>query len=116
VESSGPPVLSAPYGLKSVTAASSMFCRFWHGWSLHCASAGIGRKQKHNTEIAWTAVLINLIPPVKKRTRISGVGGRGGSVPTFRSVSRVRTTVNSIFAGTNLMSCRTYQEVGANEK
>src|SRR6266404_3059204 len=69
VESSGPPVLSAPYGLKSVTAASSMFSRFWHGWSVHCASAGSGRKQKHNTEIAWTAVLFNLIPLVEKRTR-----------------------------------------------
>src|SRR5882724_10257795 len=64
-ESSGPPALSAPYGRKSVTAASSMFCKFWHGWSGHCASAGIVKKQKHNTEIAWKAFLLNLIPPVK---------------------------------------------------
>src|SRR6266850_2623960 len=83
VESSGPPVLSAPYGLKSVIAASSMFCRFWHGWSAHCASAGIGRKQKHNTEIAWTAVLLNLIPLLKSGRESGCVGGRGGSVPTL---------------------------------
>src|SRR6476661_6904725 len=71
MESSGPPVLSAPYGLKSVTAASSMFCKFWHGWSVHYGRARSGRKQKHNIEIIWTVDLFNLIPPLKS--------GRGSS-------------------------------------
>src|SRR6266436_1194065 len=91
MESSGPPVLSAPYGLKSVIAASSMFCRFWHGWSVHCASAGIGRKQKHNTEIVWTAVLLNLIPPVEKWTEIQLRWGQRMECPGAGSVSRLRT-------------------------
>src|SRR5882672_3209338 len=100
MESSGPPDLSAPYGLKSVMAASSMFCRFWHGWSVHCARAGIGRKQKHKTEIAWTALLINLILPVERWTRIKLRWGQRRECPDVQSLSRVHTSVNCIFAQT----------------
>src|SRR6266850_6043162 len=96
MESSGPPVLSAPYGLKSVTAASSTFCRFWHGWSVHCASAGIGRKQKDNTEITRTTVLFNLIPPGEKWTGIQLRWGQRRECPDAGSVSRPRTTANSL--------------------
>jgi len=95
MEGSGIPVLFPPYALKSVIAASSMFCRFWHSWSVHWASVGIGRKQKHNTKISLTAALFNLVPLVEKWTRIKLSGGQRRECPDAGSVSRVRTTVNS---------------------
>ena len=64
-------------------------------------------------KIAWTAVLLNLIPPLEKWTRSNLRWGQRRECPDVRSVSRERTSVNFIFRQTNLMSCKImYWETG----
>lgn len=86
----------ARYPLKSVTASSSMACRFRHSCSLHCAGAGAGKRGKNKKESTGTICLEH--GTVEKPNRTKRCRGRGGIVPTLEACLLALNLVNPFLA------------------